>query len=63
MRTGDLVCILGNFDNRVRQKDETKLVFGTLDSFLAADQVMVIYGDNEIWVGNIKFVRPKGEQE
>lgn len=63
MRTGDIVCVLGGFDNRVRQKDVSVLVFGTLDSFLAGNQVMVLLLDGEIWVGDSKFLRPRGEQE
>ena len=63
MSPGDIVCILGGFDERVRKHASETLVFGTLDSFLVDGQVMVLLEGGDIYVGPSNMVRPKSEQE
>lgn len=62
MKPGDLVCVIGGFDTRVRSHDKTKLVFGTLDSFFSTTQVMVLLENGDIWVGDSKYIKPAAEQ-
>lgn len=62
MNIGDVVIVLGGFDERVRQKEKGELVFGTI-FFLYKDQASVILQNNDIWEGDIKMVRLADEQK
>mgnify|MGYP000956528975 CR=1 FL=1 len=64
MKEGDLVVVLGNLDNRIRDKLKDTLVIGTLYSFLTDNQVCVIieHDGYELWTGNRKDICLATEQ-
>lgn len=63
MKVGDLVVVLGGFDNRVRDHKQETLVIGTLEQLLIENQASVILENNDIWVGEMRHLAKAKEQE
>lgn len=62
MGLGDLVVVLGGFDNRVRDHQSDTLIIGTLYQFLADGKVCVILENNDLWVGEKSYICLASEQ-
>lgn len=62
MKVGSVVVVLGELDQRIRDKtNKGSLVIGTLDA-IQGEQAVVILPDGDIWRGNKNLVRPVEEQ-
>ena len=55
--------VVGALDKRIREKQVTGLVKGTLFQFLCDDQVCVILEDMDLFVGLKRDIRELKEQE
>lgn len=62
MREGDIVAVFGKLDNRIIERKQNEMVFGTLYYFLTEDRVCVILIDNELWIGSKREISPAEEQ-
>lgn len=62
LKEGDIVVVLGKLDNRIIERKRDQLVLGTLYSFLMDDDVCVIIGDNELWIGPKRDIAHAREQ-
>jgi hypothetical protein len=63
MKPGDIVIIVGKLDSRIREKNQSELVYGTLEAYLVDGQVSVILENNDIWVGNQRDIIASEEQQ
>lgn len=59
MREGDIVMVVGNLDDRVRNNDDR---YGTIISVFK-DEVTVLLSNGDIWKGFIREVVYQNEQE
>lgn len=63
VREGDIVIVVGKMDTRVRGQDRGEIVVGTVEQILIEQQVSVILENGDLWVGNIRDVVLKSDQE
>lgn len=64
MSLGDIVIVLGGFDNRVRDHDSKgEFVKGTLYCYFTDEQACVILENNDLWVGSKRDICLASEQE
>jgi hypothetical protein len=59
LREGDIVMVVGNLDDRVRNNDDR---YGTIISVFK-DEVTVLLSNGDIWKGFIREVVYQNEQE
>lgn len=50
MKEGDVVLVVGNLDDRVRNKDDTSARIGTIVGF-TRDEIIVLLSNGEFWKG------------
>jgi hypothetical protein len=53
---GDIVMVVGHLDTRVRSKDTSGAIIGTIDQFLIDQQVSVLLENGDIWVGSTREI-------
>lgn len=63
IREGDLVIVVGKIDTRVRDAISSDLIVGTVEQLLYEHQVSVILQNGDLWVGPVRDVVLKSEQE
>lgn len=64
MKLGDIVIILGDLDNRVRDHDNHgEFVKGTLYCYMTEDRACVILENHDIWTGPKRDICLASEQE
>ena len=63
MKEGDIVAVFGKLDNRIIERKQNQIIFGTLYYFLTEDRVCVILNDNELWIGPKREISPSNEQQ
>lgn len=63
MKEGQIVAVFGKLDNRIVERKDSGVVFGTLYYFLTEDRVCVILSDNELWIGPKREISPANEQQ
>ena len=62
MQEGDIVMVVGNLDNRVRNNTETAIRVGTVVS-ITKDDVQVLLPNGDLWKGPKREVVLQSEQE
>lgn len=65
MKPGDLVVIVGKMDNKIREKDSTKLVVGTYMGTLNIEgmECYVMTENGDIWTGLHRDIVKYSEQK
>ena len=63
VREGDIVIIVGKIDTRVRSTDRGDIIVGTVEQLLTESQVSVILENGDLWVGPVRDVVLKSDQE
>lgn len=63
IKEGDIVIVVGKIDTRVRDAISSELIIGTVEQILIEHQISVILENGDLWVGPIREVVLKSEQE
>jgi len=63
IKEGDLVVVVGKIDTRVRDTIASDLIVGTVEQLLIEQQVSVILENGDLWVGPMRDIVLKSEQE
>lgn len=62
MREGRLVAVLGKIDDRIREYDQTNVVFGTYIGKVSDNRVVVLLEDGLLYMGPVNTIVPAEEQ-